>query len=268
MLGDVALHEHRGDVGIEADGEQDRRQLDGALADDAGFLGDGQGVEVDDAVEHVVLVLPGDPVAQRSEVAAEVGVAGGLDAGQDSGHGSHAAAASRCGPPVCGPRGAYPAMARPRQVGTASGTMATRRAATPVYEGPFDLLLQLILAEEVDIYEVSLARIVDAYLAEIERMQALDLDVATEFLLIAATLVELKARRLLPGAADVDLDDELALWEERDLLLARLLECKTFKDVARCSAALADDDADRVVPRRVGPDERFADARPRPARRL
>ena len=69
------------------------------------------------------------------------------------------------------------------------------------YEGPFDLLLQLILAAEVDIHEVSLARIVDAYLAEIERLQAVDLDVATEFLLIAATLVELKARRLLPGPA-------------------------------------------------------------------
>jgi segregation and condensation protein A len=125
-----------------------------------------------------------------------------------------------------------------------------------VYEGPFDLLLQLIVAEEVDIHDVSLARIVDAYLAEIERMQQLDLDIATEFLLIAATLVELKARRLLPGAADVDLDEELALWEERDLLLARLLECKTFKDVSRRFGALADD-ADRSVARRVGPDERF-----------
>ena len=129
------------------------------------------------------------------------------------------------------------------------------------YEGPFDLLLQLILAEEVDIHEVSLARIVDAYLAEIERMQSLDLDVATEFLLIAATLVELKARRLLPGRADVDLDDELALWEERDLLLARLLECKTFKDVSRLFGALADE-AGRSFPRRVGPDERFAGLAP------
>jgi segregation and condensation protein A len=129
------------------------------------------------------------------------------------------------------------------------------------YEGPFDLLLQLILAEEVDIHEVSLARIVDAYLAEIERMQQLDLDVATEFLLIAATLVELKARRLLPGRADVDLDDELALWEERDLLLARLLECKTFKDVSRLFAVLADD-AGRSFARRVGPDERFAGLAP------
>ena len=128
--------------------------------------------------------------------------------------------------------------------------------ADRTYEGPFDLLLQLILAEEVDIHEVSLARIVDAYLAEIDRIQQLDLDVATEFLLIAATLVELKARRLLPGRSEVDLDDELALWEERDLLLARLLECKTFKDVSRVFGALADD-ADRSVARRVGADERF-----------
>jgi segregation and condensation protein A len=138
--------------------------------------------------------------------------------------------------------------------------MATR-VETPVYEGPFDLLLQLILAEEVDLYEINLARIVDAYLAEIERMQSLDLDVATEFLLIAATLVELKARRLLPGPADVDVDDELALWEERDLLLARLLECKTFKDVSAVFAALSDQ-AGASVARQVGPDERFAAVAP------
>lgn len=129
------------------------------------------------------------------------------------------------------------------------------------YEGPFDLLLQLILAEEVDLYEVSLARIVDAYLVEIERMQHVDLDVATEFLLIAATLVELKARRLLPGRADIDLDDEFALWEERDLLLARLLECKTFKDVSGVFGRLAEA-ADRSVARQVGPDERFAELAP------
>jgi segregation and condensation protein A len=133
--------------------------------------------------------------------------------------------------------------------------------ATPVFEGPFDLLLHLILKEQVDIYEVSLSRIVDAYLAEIERMQSLDLDVATEFLMIASTLVELKARRLLPGRDDVDLDDELALWEERDLLLARLLECKTFKDVASVFGRFADE-ADRHFPRESGPDERFDDLVP------
>src|SRR5215218_4915320 len=104
---------------------------------------------------------------------------------------------------------------------------------TPVFDGPFDLLLHLILREQVDLYEVSLSALVEAYLTEVERMESLDLEIATEFLLIAATLVELKARRLLPGDAEVDLDEELALWEERDLLLARLLECTTFKAVAR-----------------------------------
>jgi segregation and condensation protein A len=129
--------------------------------------------------------------------------------------------------------------------------------STPVFEGPFDLLLHLILREQVDIYEVSLSTIVSAYLVEVEKLQSIDLDLATEFLLIASTLVELKARRLLPGRDDIDLDDELALWEERDLLLARLLECKTFKDVASVFADLADD-ADRSFGRSVGPDERFA----------
>lgn len=132
---------------------------------------------------------------------------------------------------------------------------------TSVYEGPFDLLLHLILKEQVDIYEVSLSRIVDAYLEEIEKLQQLDLDLATEFLLIASTLVELKARRLLPGRDDIDIDDELALWEERDLLLARLLECKTFKDVAGVFSRLADD-ADRSFPRSVGADDRFAELMP------
>ena len=128
--------------------------------------------------------------------------------------------------------------------------------STPVFEGPFDLLLHLILSEQVDIYEVDLARIVDAYLRELERMQSMDLDVATEFLLIAATLVELKTRRLLPDERDVDIDDELALWEERDLLLARLIECKTFKDVSKVFDQLADA-AGLCFPRIVGPDERF-----------
>src|SRR4051794_11992427 len=128
--------------------------------------------------------------------------------------------------------------------------------ATPVFEGPFDLLLHLILREQVDLYEISLSRIVDAYLVEVERMEVVDLDVATEFLLIAATLVELKARRLLPGRDDVDLDEELSLWEERDLLLARLLECKAFKDAAGAFERLAAG-AGRSLPRLVGPEQQF-----------
>ena len=132
---------------------------------------------------------------------------------------------------------------------------------TTVFEGPFDLLLHLILREQLDIYEVSLRDIVDAYLREIERMEQLDLEIATEFLLIAATLVELKTRRLLPGDDDMDLDEELALWEERDLLLGRLLECKTFKDVAQVFRRLHDENA-RVYPRVMGVDERYVEIAP------
>ncbi|MGI8776938.1 MAG: segregation and condensation protein A [Acidimicrobiales bacterium] len=110
---------------------------------------------------------------------------------------------------------------------------------TPVYQGPFDLLLHLICRDEIDLWDVSLSSIVDAYVAEIERIGTLDLDVATEFLVVAATLVELKCRRLLPGPDDVELDEELALFEERDLLLARLLECKTFRNAAAAMSRLA-----------------------------
>ncbi len=130
-----------------------------------------------------------------------------------------------------------------------------------VFDGPFDLLLQLITAQQVDLYEVRLADIVDGFLAEIRRLEALDLELATEFLLIAATLVELKCRRLLPGQDDIELDEELALFEARDYLLARLVECKTFTGAA---AAIADLEllASRSVARRAGPDERFAGVAP------
>jgi segregation and condensation protein A len=92
--------------------------------------------------------------------------------------------------------------------------------------------LQLITRHQVDIYDIPLRVIVDDYLAEIARMESLDLDVATEFLLIAATLIELKTVALLPEPDSVELDEELALWEERDLLISRLLAAKTFKDAS------------------------------------
>jgi segregation and condensation protein A len=133
--------------------------------------------------------------------------------------------------------------------------------STPVFEGPFDLLLHLITSEQVDVYEVSLSRIVDGYLAELERMDRLDLDLATEFLLIAATLIELKTKRLLPGRDDTDLDEELQLYAERDTLLARLLECKTFKDAAAQLERLARL-AGRSHPRTAGLEERFIDVAP------
>ncbi len=130
------------------------------------------------------------------------------------------------------------------------------RAEAAGFEGPFDLLLHLILSDKVDLYEVSLFEIVDAYLAEVRKMADCDLDVATEFLLIAATLIELKVRRLLPEDVDIDLDEEFALWEERDLLLARLLESKTFKDAAAAIGRMSETAA-RVRPRIAGLDEQF-----------
>jgi len=127
---------------------------------------------------------------------------------------------------------------------------------TPVFAGPFDLLLHLVTRDEVDLWNVSLTDIVDAFLAELDRLPTVDLDATTEFLLTAAVLVELKTRRMLPGRTDVDLDDELALWEERDLLIARLLECKTFTDAAAAFERLADR-AGLASPRTAGIEEAF-----------
>lgn len=132
---------------------------------------------------------------------------------------------------------------------------------TQVFEGPLDLLLHLILREEVDLYEVQVGDIVDAYLTELECMEQINLEVATEFLLIAATLVQLKSSRLLPECTGLDLDDELALWSERDLLLARLLECHTFKAAAQALEQLAVVAA-RSLPRCSGPDERYLNLMP------
>ena len=250
MLVDVALHEDGCNLGVETDGEKHCRKFESLFADDSGTVENGECVEIDDAVVHVPVVLAGDPVDEGAEVVSEVNGTGGLDAGEHAGHvqtlvGTGSAATPKCtGPGV---------------VNYSCGVAID--VALPAYEGPFDLLLHLILKEEVDIHEISLSTIVDAYLKELARMTELDLEVATEFLLIAATLVELKARRLLPGKETVDLDEELALWEERDLLLARLLECKTFKDVAQVLARFVDD-ADRVYPRLAGADERFANVMP------
>ncbi len=127
---------------------------------------------------------------------------------------------------------------------------------TGVFAGPFDLLLHLIVRDEVDLYEVSLSGIVDGFLAHLDRLGALDLEVTTEFLVIAATLVELKARRLLPGPVDVEVDEELALFEQRDLLLARLIEAKTFRDAGAAIERLVQA-ASRSLPRTAGLEERF-----------
>lgn len=136
---------------------------------------------------------------------------------------------------------------------------------TPVFAGPLDLLLRLITERQVDITELSLLAIVDEYLTYLAALPDLDLDSASEFLVIAATLIQLKARRLLPESTPVDLDEEMALAQERDRLLSRLLACLTFRDVAavlahRMAAAA------RLVGRTAGLDPGLA--APPPALRL
>lgn len=101
-----------------------------------------------------------------------------------------------------------------------------------VFEGPIDLLLHLITRQRVDIYEVSIATITDEYVAALRAVDRIDLEVATGFLLVAATLLELKSARLLPRSVpDGEIDP--ALLEERDLLLARLVECATYREAGR-----------------------------------
>lgn len=99
-----------------------------------------------------------------------------------------------------------------------------------VFEGPFDLLLQLISRRKVDVAEVDLAEITSDFLASLQGIEELDLETATRFLVVAATLVELKAARLLPTEDQEELED--ALGEARDLLYARLLEYRAFRDAA------------------------------------
>jgi segregation and condensation protein A len=130
----------------------------------------------------------------------------------------------------------------------------TFEVRTPVYEGPLDLLLQLITSHRLEVTDLSLSDLVAEYLAHLEVMQTLDLDVTSEFLVIAATLVQLKARSLLPGDTEVDLDEELLLAEERDRLLSRLLANLTFKDVAAVLAHRLES-TELLVPRYAGLDD-------------
>jgi segregation and condensation protein A len=102
----------------------------------------------------------------------------------------------------------------------------------PVFEGPLDLLLYLIKKEEIDIYQIPLERITNQYLEIIRLMQMLDLEIAGEFLVMAATLLYIKSRMLLPKDQQMieplDEEDDDPRWE----LIRQLVEYKKFKDAA------------------------------------
>lgn len=133
----------------------------------------------------------------------------------------------------------------------------TYQVRTEVFEGPFDLLLHLIAKRELDIYEVSLAAITEDYLAHLRQLRDLDLEVATEFLVVAATLIEMKASRLLPGPAR---EDEVDV-SDRDLLIARLLEYRAYKEAAASLSAMLAANAG-FFPRETGPGDAFAHLAP------
>jgi segregation and condensation protein A len=97
------------------------------------------------------------------------------------------------------------------------------------FEGPLDLLLHLIKRDEIDIYDIPVAHITQQYLAYIELMRALDLDVAGEFLVMAATLMRIKAKMLLPTPAVGEEEDE---GDPREELVQRLVEYRQFKEAA------------------------------------
>jgi len=129
---------------------------------------------------------------------------------------------------------------------------------TDIFEGPFDLLLHLVSRQKLDVSAISVSDVADQYLAFIDRMQDLDLDVASDFLLVAATLLEIKASSLLPKEEQYFGDelDDLAPDEARDILVARLLAYKQFKNAAAELSARMESE-DRMHPRQAGLETEF-----------
>ena len=139
------------------------------------------------------------------------------------------------------------------------------RVTTQVYSGPFDLLLQLVSRQKVDIGAISISEVTEQYLEEVERLEALDLDVASDFLLVAATLLDIKAASLVPDEGprtveDDDSDDEeLASLDGdalREVLIQRLIAYKQFKAAAAALGSRMEAER-RMHPRVAGPDPEF-----------
>jgi segregation and condensation protein A len=137
------------------------------------------------------------------------------------------------------------------------------RVRTESFEGPFDLLLYLVNRQRVDIGSVNISEIASQYLDEVERMKRLDLDVASDFLVVAATLLELKAASLV-DEDEVEEDDELeglGPSEAHAMLLGRLLEYKQYKDAAAALGKRFEEEGKRHI-RPFGPPAEFASLMP------
>lgn len=123
--------------------------------------------------------------------------------------------------------------------------MAPYRVNLEVFAGPLDLLLYLVRKDEVDIYDISIARITEQYIHYIEMLKSLDIDVAGDFLVMAATLMQIKSGMLLPKAEPDELEGE-DLSDPRAELVRQLLEYKKFKDAANLLDAAAQQQSERL----------------------
>lgn len=139
------------------------------------------------------------------------------------------------------------------------------RVRTQAYSGPFDLLLTLVSRQKVTIGSISISEVANQYLEEVERMADLDLDVASDFVLVASTLLDIKAASLVPDEPltralpddEEDLDLEgLSPEEAREVLVARLIAYKQFRGAAAALAARGEAEG-RMHPRTVGADPEF-----------
>ncbi|MFF8847795.1 segregation/condensation protein A [Streptomyces sp. NPDC015127] len=211
--------------------------------------------------EATAVVSPAPPLPETGESA--VAGAAPAPAGADGAgvSASPARAPRGTGEPGGHDGGAAPGSRDGAGEDTASGGDGRFTVRLANFEGPFDLLLQLIAKHKLDVTEVALSKVTDEFMSHIRAMGAdWDLDQTTEFLVVAATLLDLKAARLLP-AAEVEDEADLALLEARDLLFARLLQYRAYKQIAEIFDRRLDDEA-RRFPRTVGLEPQHAELLP------
>lgn len=142
---------------------------------------------------------------------------------------------------------------------------------TATYSGPFDLLLQLVSKQKVAIGSISISEVADQYLAEVDAMEELDLDVASDFVLVASTLLDMKAHALVPQDVSLkssydedEYDDELdglSPDEAREVLIARLIAYKQFRNAGAALGSRMEAES-YMFPRSVGPDPDFLNLMP------
>lgn len=142
---------------------------------------------------------------------------------------------------------------------------------TATYSGPFDLLLQLVSRQKVAIGSISISEVADQYLAEVDAMEELDLDVASDFVLVASTLLDMKAHALVPqdvslksSLGEDEYDDELdglSPDEAREVLIARLIAYKQFRNAGAALGSRMEAES-YMFPRSVGPDPDFLNLMP------